>query len=271
MRASADHPNAVPSGKAVILEEAAIEATFGAAPGDWATLSKGSRVTLEAIYRHPLAHNLGWKSVIALFEAVGTVEHKPNDELAFGLGGEHHRMRKPHGKDLEAAEVMQFRHMLTRAGWAPHGAVSTLHPGTATPALADLLVVLDHHEARLFHLEVGSPALADHVIRPHEPHVVLHDADARRTGQRTLEDSSFYERTAQALALVPARAIVLIVHGAGHANAAHHLVEYLERHHPDTARKVVREIVADLSHLTAPQLLDLGRRALTSHASASPD
>ncbi len=111
------------------MEEADIIATFGPAHGNRATLSKASGTTLDALYRHPLAHNLEWSDVVALFEKIGTVDQKGKDELTFGIAGEHHRIRKPHTKDLTTGEVMAFRHMLTRAGWAPPA-----RPGLHAPA-----------------------------------------------------------------------------------------------------------------------------------------
>ena len=56
--------------------------------------------------------------------------------------------------------------------------------------------------------------------------------------------------------------VVVVGHGHGHSDAAHHLVEYLQAHHPETYDRTVTEQVVDLSALTGPQLLDLGRRAL---------
>ena len=259
------------------MEEVEVTATFSPARGDWATLSKTSRSTIEALYQHPLSHNLEWSEVVSLFESLGTVNHKGHNEIAFGLGGEHHRVHKPHGKDLTTAEVMTFRHMLTRAGWAPQGPASKAGAGTdgnaaaATLEPADLLVVVDHNEARLFHLDVRSADLVDHVIKPFDPHHlqhhVSHNDQAREQRQRMPEDHAFYESIAQAV--LPAGAIVAIGHGTGRSNAAHYLIEFLHKHHPDTARKLVCEVVADLSGLTAPQLLDLGRRALTAGTTVS--
>ena len=257
------------------LKEFEVTATFSPAPGDWTALSKTSRSTIEALYQHPLSHNLEWSGVVALFEKLGTVDQKGHNELAFGLGGEHHRVRKPHGKDLTTAEVMTFRHMLTRAGWAParpaaKAGAETRHEPAAIGS-PDLLVVVDHQEARLYHLDVRSADLVDHVIRPYDPHHLLHrvshNDQARGQRQRTPEDHAFYESIAQAV--MPARAVVVIGHGTGRSNAAHHLIEFLHQHHSDTASKVVCEVVADLSSLTAPQLLDLGRRALTAGTPAS--
>jgi hypothetical protein len=51
-------------------------------------------------------------------------------------------------------------------------------------------------------------------------------------------------------------------HGKGQSNEANHLSAFLQAHHKATHARIVREIVADLPHLTAPALLDLGRHAL---------
>lgn len=250
------------------MEETEVIATFGPAAGDWATLSKSSRKTLEALFRHPLAHNLEWSALAALFEALGTVEQKPHHEMSFKIGGEHHRTHKPHGKELTTAEVMEFRHMLTRAGWSPQAPVAAggaQGAGEAPDAAPDLLAVVDHHEARLYRLDLRPADMVDHVISPydlhHFRHPLSHKDQPRDRGQRTPEDHSFYERIAEALA--GGRRIVLIGHGKGHSNAAHHLNDYVKQHHPETFQRIVCEVVADLSSLTAPQLLDVGRRALT--------
>lgn len=254
------------------MAEVEVTATFGPAPGDWTNLSKGSRGTIEALYQHPLAHNLEWSGVVALFEKLGGVDHKSHNEIAFRIGGERHVVRTTHGKDLTTTEVMAFRHMLTRAGWAPQssaskvGAAASSNPAVHVEKSTDLLVVMDHHEAQLYHLDVRSAHLADHVIKPYDPHYLLHHVSrndqAREQRQRTPEDHAFYESIAQAIS--PAGAVVVIGHGAGRSNAAHQLIEFLHQNHAVIAQKVVCEVVANLSSLTAPQLLDLGRRALTA-------
>ena len=258
------------------MKNVEVTATFGSAPGDRTTLSKSSRNTIEVLYQHPLSHNLEWSAVVALFEKLGSVDRKGNNELAFALGGEHYRVRKSHTKDLTPPEVMAFRHMLTRGGWAPAGPAAKA--GVATPVETvsveppDLLVVIDHQEARLYQLAVQWADVVDHVITPFEPHHLLHPTShndqAREQRQRTPADNAFYESIAQAAA--PARSVVVIGHGVGRSNAAHHLIEYLHKHCAATARKVVCEVVADLSSLTTPQLLDLGRRALTPGTPAAP-
>lgn len=246
------------------MESVDIHATFKPEAGDRATLSKASRATLDALFRHPVTHNLEWPDVVALFAKLGTADHKSHNEIAFGIGTERHLVHKPHAKDLTASEVMAFRHILTRAGWSPatSGAAGAV---AATPERLNRLVVVDHHEAHVYDLDLKSADAADHAIRPYDPHHVLHHLShkdkSRERGQRAPEEPGFYQRIADTL--VSASRIVLIGHGKGHSNAAHHLDEHLRKHCPETFQKVVCEVVADLSSLTRPQLLAMARRALT--------
>ena len=252
------------------MANAEITASFGAASGNRASLSRHSNVTMDALFRHPLAHNLEWSDVIALFEHLGTVDVRPHSEIVFSIGNEHLRMHKPHGKDLASADVMAFRHVLQRCGWSGMETRARKfpqeNPASHAAEQPALMVVVDHHEARIYHLEISAVDIADHVIKPYDPHHFLHHLShkdqPRERGQRTPEDHKFYVRIAEAIA--QAGQIVLVGHGAGHSNAAHHLAEFLREYHPAIFAKVVVELVADYAALTAPQLLQVGRRALTT-------
>lgn len=129
----------------------------------------------------------------------------------------------------------------------------------------DLMVVMDHHAAKIYRIDVTSHAHAEHEIKPYDPHHLQHHLthknQSREAGQRTPEEYSFYEQIAQALA--PAGRIVVIGHGAGKSNAAHHLIEHIRLHHHVVYQCIVHEAVADLSSTTPPQLLDIARKALT--------
>jgi hypothetical protein len=60
-------------------------------------------------------------------------------------------------------------------------------------------------------------------------------------------------------ALAPAGAILLLGHGAGKANASHHWVAYVEKHHTDVAAKVVADVRVDIDHLDDTQVLRLAQ------------
>lgn len=227
-----------------------------------ATLTGSNRRTLEAIFRHPLAHNLEWSDVVALIGKIGDVEHKPNNEFVFTVDGEHHLMRQPHEKDIGATELMLVRQFLTKAGWS---SANTAHAvAQPNPAATDVLVVIDHHEAKLYALDLSSQDTSMHSIKPYDPHHFLHHlahkGQSREQGQRAAEDVHFYEQVAQAL--VSAGRIVVVGHGTGKSNAAEHLTTYLQTHDHDIATRVVGPLEADLSSTTPPQLLEMARLVL---------
>ena len=233
-------------------------------------LAEANRLTLDAMFSHPLPY-LGWNRVVALFEAMGTVERRTDDEFAFRIGGEHCLVRKPHNEDLSADEVVHLRHFVERAGLAPDPALPATHPSPQPPqppAVPGLLVAMDHHGAKVFQIDVSAADPAEHTIKPYDPHGFLHHLthkdQSREHGQRAAEDPAFYEKIAQTI--TDGGHIVVVGHGHGHSDAAHHLVEYLQEHHKEVYGRTVTEVVADLSSLTDPQLLDIGRRALQAQA-----
>ncbi len=234
----------------------------GLVAGDLPVLSTSERRTLDAIFRHPLPHNLEWSQVLALMERIGEVEQKANSAFGFKIGDERHIMHKPHSKDLPTSEIIDLRHFMTRAGWSPDMPAEAL----ATPLSAGpcLLVAIDHHGAKLYHIDTASEDASEHVIRPYDPrhflHHMRHKDQSRERGQKQAEDTSYYVRIAESLA--SAGRIVLVGHGKGASDAGHHLAEYLREHHRDIHARIAAEVSADLSALTDAQLLSLGAQAL---------
>lgn len=228
------------------------------------SLTGSHRRTLQAIFRHPLAHNVEWRDVVGLIGEIGEAEEKHNGEFVFEVAGKRLELRKPHNKDLNGDQVIELRHFLGQAGVSPEG--SSQPAAHARPAGPSLLIVVDNHETKIFHLDVTSADASEHVIRPYDPHHFLHHLahkpQSREPGQRAPEDPAYYEKIAEAVAL--AAKIVVVGHGTGKSNAAHHLTQYLQSHHHETYSRIVRQITADLSSITKPQLLDLGREALLS-------
>jgi hypothetical protein len=200
--------------------------------------------------------------VVGLIEKIGVVQRKGDNKFAFDIAGEHYAMHKPHTKDLTSSEVADLRHFLQRAGWSPAGQSSAAAP--PAPAALSLLVAVDHHGASIYRIDATPADAAKLEIRPYDPHHFLHHLthkdQSREQGQRAPEEPAFYQQIAQALAA--AARIVVVGHGTGKSNAARHLVEYLRTHRHETYLRVVREIEADLSAATPPQLLQLAEQAL---------
>ncbi len=246
------------------LERAAVPAPL---------LSASDRRTYDALFHHPSSHNLNWHDVIHLFEQLGSVSEKPNHEYVIVIGEAQHVLRRPHSKDLTAEEICSLRHFLA-ATVAPTGLATAESSSSSLPVPAlDLLVVIDHHEARIFAVDLPGRGTTPQDIRPYDPHHFLHHLthkdQPRERGQRAHEDATYYDRIAQAL--VNARRIVIIGRGTGHSDAAHHLVEYLTKHHVETAQKLLGELTADLSHITEPELLALAREAFDRFRPAPAD
>jgi hypothetical protein len=217
--------------------------------------------TLEALFRHPTAHNLEWMDVVALFEKIGAVHRKANAKFSVELGGEHYLIHKPHTKDLTSSEVADLRQLLQRAGWSAQGPSKAVAGHAPEPPT--LMVVVDHHGAKIYRIETGPGGASPREIRPYDPHHFLHHLthkdQSREEGQRASEDPSFYTRIGDALAA--GGRILVVGHGKGKSNAAQHLVEYLRTHHHETYQRVVREIETDLSAITSPQLLVMAEQA----------
>jgi hypothetical protein len=224
---------------------------------------KGSRPeqrAVDAIFRRPLAESLAWRDVVALVGTIGEVCDRRDGKVVFRIGAAHLTMKRPHGNHLLGADVIKLRHFLLKS-CAPSSAPVPLPVDTPQ---ADLLVAVDHHKARVYHLDVGSQDVAKHSIRPYDPHHFLHHLSHRNQprehGQRAHEDAGFYEEIS--LALEKGNRIVVIGHGAGHSNAAAHLAEHLRLHHHDTFAHLESVVTADFRNMTRGELLAAGRKAL---------
>jgi hypothetical protein len=165
-------------------------------------------------------------------------------------------------KDLPSSEVVELRHFLVQAGLSPDlPSKPAIHPDPAAPSL---LIVVYHHGAKIFRVDVTSDDASEDNIKPYDKHHFMHHLthkdQSRERRPRAPEEPSYYEKIAKAVAL--GGKLVVIGHGSGKSNAAHHLTEYLNSHHRQVYQRIVREITADLSGVMNPQLLDLARQAL---------
>lgn len=84
-------------------------------------LNNHHRDTVEKIFAKPPSHNVEWRQVVSLLEAVGTVTRQHNGKLKVALGPETEVLPAPHGKDVDTQILVDLRRMLTQAGYAPDG------------------------------------------------------------------------------------------------------------------------------------------------------
>jgi hypothetical protein len=76
------------------------------------------RDTLRQILRHPTSHNIEWRAVTSLLEAVGTVTVRHDGKVAVQIGNEQEFLEPPAGKDIDEQMVIDLRRMLTNAGYS---------------------------------------------------------------------------------------------------------------------------------------------------------
>jgi hypothetical protein len=154
-----------------------------------------------------------------------------------------------------ADDVVALRHFLTRAGWAPGAPPATAGDGRA----AGVVVVIDHAGARVFAMDGAEGDAADGEARVRGRRIDRADHDRDRE-ERFPEDMHFFEQVA--LDLGGHGPIVLIGHGKGQSNEAHHFSDYLLRRHKATHARIVSTLTADLPRLSDGELMALGRDAL---------
>ncbi len=202
---------------------------------------------LARVFQHPLTHNLTWREVERLFGALGSAAHAPNGHLVLTLGSERLTLDAAGNHPLEPEAVMALRHFLTEEGRAP-----------VVPH-DDLVVVIDHAEARVYPLGAPGPL-------PEELHHLLHSTDRSQHDADREEsfpaDKRFFDAIAKAVA--GKGRIVVIGHGTGQSNEAHHLMTWLGAHRAPVHARVACILTADLSHATLRQLMDDARHSLSA-------
>jgi hypothetical protein len=81
-------------------------------------LNSHQRETLERIFQHPVGHNVEWRTVLSLLEAVATVKEASNGRYLVTLGTETETFEAPKHKDVDAQQIVDLRRMLKNAGYA---------------------------------------------------------------------------------------------------------------------------------------------------------
>ena len=82
-----------------------------------AHLSNHQRNTLRQIFQHPAGHNIEWRAVLSLLEAVGSTEEQHGGKVAVTIGSETEYFDPPPHKDIDTQAVVNLRRMLTKAGY----------------------------------------------------------------------------------------------------------------------------------------------------------
>jgi hypothetical protein len=206
--------------------------------------------TYQTIFQHPVSHNLEWHNVYALFRHMGAVEEEPNGNMRVTRNGQSLVLHPSRTKDVaDTEELMALRHFLERSEAVPPEAGSDV---------AHWLLVIDHHEARLFRSEMHG-SLPTQML-PHKPDDYFRHAHHSRSfsmGQEKPDPNSFFEPVARALE--GADRILVFGTGTGTSSEMDQFIGWLKRQHPETARRVIGTVVVDEHHLTDDQFLAKAR------------
>ena len=147
------------------------------------------------------------------------------------------------------AELMKIRHFL---------ASSSSEQTPAFPSGKNLLVVIDHREARIFESEISDSAPIK--LTPYDPHGFgrhVHNIHDHAKGQHHPVPKSFFEGVAKHLKGVD-HVLVLGV-GSGGGSAMNELMAELWENHKDLFEHVIGSEAVDEQHLTENQLLAKAR------------
>jgi hypothetical protein len=222
-----------------------------------AQLTGPNQRTYEAIFQHPVPHNLGWRDVHALLRKLGEIAEEPNGNLRVTRHGQTLTLHPPLTKDVAAIdEIMALRHFLERSSAAISPA-----PGTAV----QWLVVISHREALIYRsVESGT---VPQQIRPHAREDYFrhapNSADFSR-GQEKPDPGSFFEPVAGVLN--GAGRILVFGNGTGTGSELDQFVLWLKRHRPALAARIVGTETIDSHHLTEGQILAKAREFFAASA-----
>ena len=192
----------------------------------------------------------------SLLAALADVSEEHNGTLQVTRNGQRVILHAPKHKDIATIEdLLAIRRFLEQSG-------ETATPPPVAPG-AHLLVVIDHHEAKIYRTELHG-AVPQHLL-PYDPHGFgrhLRSKDPKAGGKRRPEQKSFYE--AVAATLRGAEEILIFGGGTGESSAMEQLIADLKHNHSDVAEHIVGSIVVDEHHQTESQLLARAREFFAS-------
>jgi hypothetical protein len=206
--------------------------------------------TFQRIFQHPASHNLEWRNVHALLRQIAEVVEEPNGHLRVSRNGEVLVLHPAHTKDVaDTDELLTLRHFLER---------SESIPPVTDEREVHWLLVIDHHEARLFRSELHGSVpqkILSHGTDRYFRHA-QHSEEFSR-GQERPDPGSYFEPVARAMA--DGGSILILGTGTGMASEMEQFIAWFKVHHAASASRIIGSLVVDESHLTEGQLLAKAR------------
>ncbi len=145
---------------------------------------------LASLMTGKLPRNLSWSEVVELMGKLGEVRPREGNEVEFVIGSQRAFFKRPHTHGLEVDEVSRLRRFCTRPDLAPP-------PRNRPPP--GIVVVIDHHLARIYQDLDGSRPKSEDAMKPYDPHGfhrhLIHRKETHYEGQRVPEETSFTKRS----------------------------------------------------------------------------
>ena len=215
--------------------------------------------TYNTIFGKPDSHDVGWQEIHALFQKLGQVADETNGDLKVTRHGQILVLHPPRAKKAyEKDEILALRHFLERSeSLAPELNGRDPH----------MLLVIDHHEARLFCSEVngGIP----HQILPYEPDGYFwHTRKPKGSskGVKAPNLNEFFKHIAEALQA----AGQILVFGTGTSREMDQFMAWLNLNQPDVAGRIIGSMVVKVDLLVEGRLLEKAREFYAHHLMSHP-
>lgn len=215
--------------------------------------------TYNTIFGKPDSHDVGWQEIHALFQKLGQVADETNGDLKVTRHGQILVLHPPRAKDAyEKDEILALRHFLERSeSLAPELNGRDPH----------MLLVIDHHEARLFCSEVngGIP----HQILPYEPGGYFwHTRKPKNSskGVKAPNLNDFFKHIAEALQA----AGQILIFGTGTSREMDQFMAWLNLNQPDVAGRIIGSMVVKVDLLVEGRLLEKAREFYAHHLMSHP-
>jgi hypothetical protein len=122
-----------------------------------------------------------------------------------------------------------------------------------------IVVALSQDEARIWATGLEKGARPETVYAPSDANSHHHVRQMQHRGGHSSDpaEKGFFDVLGKEIS--EAREILLLGHGEGKANAMLRFVQYMERHNPIVAKRIVGAIDADLNAMTENQILSRSR------------
>lgn len=128
-----------------------------------------------------------------------------------------------------------------------------------------VVAAVTHSDTRIWATDAQRGDKPELIARPSAEHVHHHVRQNNVTHGHETNRFEIPYLEGIATALEPAGQILLVGHGKGKSNSMLTLIQHLERHHPQTAHKIVAALDVNVPALTEPQILAAAREWFDDH------